>query len=78
MDWTPQSPDLNITEAVWRQLGREQKKQNCTKSVFALFTGFLFMCAPVSINMTKYQIWTTVTINAIVNSLNALLKTGLN
>lgn len=36
------------------------------------------MCAPVSINMTKYQIWTTVTINAIVNSLNALLKTGLN
>ena len=26
MDWPPQSPDLNITEAVWDHLDRERNK----------------------------------------------------
>lgn len=33
VDWSPQSPDFNILEAVWVQLDREQSKKELSMSL---------------------------------------------
>lgn len=54
MDWTPQSPKHNITEAGWDRFDREQNKRQSPKFCFATYILYFHLFVHVLLHHCTY------------------------